>query len=147
MGSTSTTSGSGTTYTLTGGLILTGVAITVVATGKMLQHFVHRRGQTSQAANAGAEITGTGEQRPVRAQMNEIVPRASSGSPDGTATSGGPAVPTPSNNEMQVQVVIEVPPSLGHPTDTQNAIADVFTTTYRMVADYVFSTFASGTFC
>jgi hypothetical protein len=100
------------------------------------------------AANAGAEITGTGEHRPVRAQMNEIVPRASSGSPDGTTTSGGPAVPTPSNNEMQVQVVIEVPPSsLGHPTDAQNAIADVFTTTYHMVADYVFSTFASGTFC
>ncbi len=49
MGSTSTTSGSGTIYTLTSGLILTGVAITVVATGKMLQHFVYRRGQTSQA--------------------------------------------------------------------------------------------------
>jgi hypothetical protein len=49
---------------------------------------------------------------------------------------------------MQVEVVIEVCPfSLGHPIDAQNAIAKVFTTTYCMVADYVFSTFAFDTFC
>lgn len=63
------------------------------------------------AANPCAEITGTGECRPVQVQMNEIVPPAISGSLDGTTTSEVPAVPTPANNEMQVQVVIEAPSS------------------------------------
>jgi hypothetical protein len=50
--------------------------------------------------------------------MNKIIPRASSKNPNGTTTSGRPIIPTPSNNEMQVEMVIEVPPfSLGHPID------------------------------
>jgi hypothetical protein len=57
------------------------------------------------------------------------------------------AAPTPANNEVQVQVVIEAPPSSpGHPADAQDAMVDVFTTTYHMIADYLLSTFSSGIF-
>ncbi len=70
------------------------------------------------AANAGGEIINTCEHWFVRIQMNKIIPRASSKNPNGTTTSGRPIIPTPSNNEMQVEMVIEVPPfSLGHPID------------------------------
>jgi hypothetical protein len=98
------------------------------------------------AANPG-EVTGTDEHPHVHVQMNEVVPSASSGSTDGTTTDVVASVPTPGNNEVQVQVVIEAPPSSPrHPTAAQNAMADVFTTTYQMMLDYIFSTFASGTF-
>ncbi len=99
------------------------------------------------AANPGGEITGTDEHPHVHVRMNEVVPSASLGSTDGTTTDVVASVPTPGNNEVQVQVIIEAPPSSpGHPTAAQNAMADVFTTTYRMMLDYIFSTFASGTF-
>jgi hypothetical protein len=99
------------------------------------------------AANSGGEITGTDEHPHVHVRMNEVVPSASLGSTDGTTTDVVASVPTPGNNEVQVQVVIEAPPSSpGHPTDAQNAMVNVFTTTYRMIADNMLSTFPSGTF-
>ncbi len=100
------------------------------------------------AADPGAEIIGTGE-RPLnhQVQMNEIIPSASSGNTEGATINLAATVATPADNEEQVQVVIEAPPfRWGHLTDAQNAMADVLTTTYHMLADYVFSTFASGTF-
>ncbi|CAM6021200.1 unnamed protein product [Sphagnum balticum] len=100
------------------------------------------------AADPGAEIIGTGE-HPLnhQVQMNEIIPSASSGNTDGATINVVASVATPADNEEQVQVVIEAPPSRsGHSTDAQNAMADVLTATYRMLADYVFCTFASGTF-
>jgi hypothetical protein len=100
------------------------------------------------AVDPGAEIIGTGE-RPLnhQVQMNEIIPSASSGNTDGATINVVATVATPADNEEQVQVVIEVPPSRsGHSTDAQKPMADVLTATYRMLADYVFSTFASGTF-
>jgi hypothetical protein len=48
MGSTSTTSGSGNVSTLTTGLILSGVTISIIATSKLLRHLLYSRGQTSQ---------------------------------------------------------------------------------------------------
>ncbi len=80
--------------------------------------------------------------------MNEIIiPSASSGNTEGATINVVATVATPADNEEQVQVVIEAPPfRSGHLTDAQNAMADVLTATYRMLADYVFSTFASGTF-
>ncbi len=94
--------------------------------------------------NPSAEITDTGAHPGVQVQRNEIVP---SGRTDGTTTNVVAAVPTPANSEVQVQVVIEAPPSSpGHPTDAQNAMVNVFTTTYHMIADYMLSTFPSGTF-
>jgi hypothetical protein len=100
------------------------------------------------AADPGAEIIGIGE-HPLNhhVQMNEIIPSASSGNSDGATINVVANFATPADNEDQVQVVIQAPPSRsGHSTDAQNAMADVLTTTYRMLADYVFSTFASGTF-
>ncbi len=100
------------------------------------------------AVDPGAEIIGTGE-RPLnhQVQMNEIIPSASSGNTDGATINVVATVATPADNEEQVQVVIEAPPSRsGHSTDAQNAMAHVLTATYRMLADYVFSAFASGTF-
>ncbi len=95
------------------------------------------------AANPGEEITGTDEHTLVHVQRNEVV-RLASSSPntDGTTTNVVAAVPTPANNEVQVQVVIESLPIIGHPTDPQNGMADVFTATYRMMLDYMISTFA-----
>jgi hypothetical protein len=99
------------------------------------------------AVHPDAEITGTDEHTLVQVQRNEVVRLASSSpSTDGTTTNVVAAVPTPANNEVQVQVVIEAPPSISHPTDAQNVMADVFTAAYRMMLDYMFSTFASGTF-
>ncbi|CAM6021195.1 unnamed protein product [Sphagnum balticum] len=144
MVSTSTAPGSGTLSAWNRGLILAGVAISVVATGKLLQYFIYSPGQTSTSGNPSAEIADTGAHPGVQVQRNEIAP---SGRTDGTTTNVVAAVPTPANNEVQVQVVIEAPPSSpGHPTDAQNAMVDVFTTTYRMIADYMLSTFSSGTF-
>jgi hypothetical protein len=98
------------------------------------------------AANPGAQITETATHPGVRVQNNEIVPSASSGRTDGPATDVVASVPAPANNEVQVQVVVEAPPfRSGHPTAAQNAMADVFTTTYRMTLDYIFSAFTSGT--
>jgi hypothetical protein len=100
------------------------------------------------AADPGAESIGTGE-HPLnhQVQMNEIIPSASSGNTEGATINVVASVATPADNEEQVQVVIEAPPSRsGHLTDAQNAMVDVLTTTYRMLADYVFSTFASGSF-
>ncbi|CAM6071407.1 unnamed protein product [Sphagnum tenellum] len=146
MESTSTTSGSGNVSKLTTGLILSVVTISIVATSKLLWHLLYSRGQTSQTVNPGAENTGTDAHTLVQVQRNEVVHLASSSpSTDGTTTNVVAAVPTPANNEVQVQVVIEDPPSIGHPTDAQNPMAHVFTATYRMMLDYMFSTFASGT--
>jgi hypothetical protein len=79
--------------------------------------------------------------------VNEVIPSATSGNTEGATINLVATVATPADNEEQVQVVIEAPPSgLGHSTDAQNAMADVLTATYRMLADYAFSTFASGTF-
>jgi len=62
--------------------------------------------------------------------VNEIVASASSGGTNETATD---------------LVAIEAPPhSSSHQTDVQYMLADVFTTTYHMVAGYVFNSFASG---
>jgi len=100
------------------------------------------------AADPRAEIIGTGE-HPLthQVQMHEIIPSANSGNTEGATINVVATVATPADNEEQVQVVIEAPPSRsGHSTDTQNAMADVLTTTYRMLADYVFSTFTCGTF-
>jgi hypothetical protein len=101
------------------------------------------------AADPGAEIIGTGE-HPLnhQVQMNETIPSASSGNTEGATINLVATVANPADNEEeQVQVVIEAPPSRsGHSTDAQNAMADVLTTTYRMLADYVFSIFASGAF-
>jgi len=99
------------------------------------------------AADPG-EIIGTGE-HPLnhQVQMNEVIPSASSGNTEGATINLVATVVTPADNKEQVQVVMEAPPSrLGHSTDAHNAMADVLTTTYHMLADYVFSTFASGTF-
>jgi len=49
MVSTSTAPGSGTLSPWNRGLILAGVAISVVATGKLLQYFIYSPGQTSTA--------------------------------------------------------------------------------------------------
>ncbi len=98
------------------------------------------------AANPGAQITVTATHPGVQVQENEIVPSASSGRTDGTATDVVASVPAPANNEVQVQVVIEAPPfRSGHTTAAQNAMADVFTTTYSMMLDYICSVFTSGT--
>jgi hypothetical protein len=100
------------------------------------------------AADPRDEIVGTGE-HPLnhQVQMNEIIPSASSGNTEGATINVVATVATSADNEEQVQVVIEAPPSRsGHSTDAQNAMADVLAATYRMLADYVFSTFASGTF-
>jgi len=100
------------------------------------------------AADPRVEIIGTGE-HPLnqQVQMNETIPSESSGNTEGAAINVVATVVTPADNEEQVLVVIEAPPSRsGHSTDAQNAMADVLIATYRMVADYVFSTFASGTF-
>ncbi len=98
------------------------------------------------AANPGAQITVTATHPRVQVQKNEVVPSASSGRTDGPATDVVASVPAPANNEVQVQVVVEAPPfRSGHPTAAQNAMADVFTTTYRMILDYIFSAFTSGT--
>jgi predicted secreted protein len=100
------------------------------------------------AADPRAESTGTGE-HPLnhQVQMNETIPSASSGNIEGATINVVATVVTPADNEEQVQVVIEAPPSSsGHSTDAQNAMADVLIATYCMLADYVFSTFASGTF-
>jgi len=200
MGSTSNTSGSGTVSTLTGGMILFGVSIIIIATGKLLQYVVYGLGQRSSgtagvdrgkpiisyhiysshqilwkfsfwksdyvwestsvenhklklalAVNPGAEITGTGEPPLVQVQMNEIVASASSGGTDKTttdlvATASAPAANSEVQNRgVQVEVVIEAPPrSSSHQTDVQYILANVFTTTYHMVAEYVFNSFASG---
>ncbi|CAK9869016.1 unnamed protein product [Sphagnum jensenii] len=146
MGSTSTAPGSGTVSTSTGGLIVAGGAIAVLATGKLLRYVLYGTGQTSTAANPGAQITVTATHPGVQVQNNEIVPSASSGRTDGPATDVVAFVPAPANNEVQVQIVVETPPfRSGHPTAAQNAMADVFTTTYRMMLDYIFSAFTSGT--
>jgi len=100
------------------------------------------------AVDPGAQIIGTGE-HPLnyQVQMNEIIPSASSGNTDGATINVVATVATPADNQEQVQAVIEAPPSRsGHSTDAQNARANVLTATYRMLADYVFSTFAPGTF-
>jgi hypothetical protein len=98
-------------------------------------------------ADPRAEIIGTGE-HPLnhQVQMNEIIPSASSGNTEGATVNVVATVATPADNEEQVQVVIEAPSTSGHSTDAQNAMADVLNTTYRMLADYVFCTFISGTF-
>jgi hypothetical protein len=94
--------------------------------------------------NPSAKIADASAHPGVQVQRNEIVP---SGRNDGTTTNVVAAVPTPANNEVQVQIVIEAPPSSpGHPTDAQNAMVDVFMTTYHMIADYMLSTVSSGTF-
>ncbi|CAM6021196.1 unnamed protein product [Sphagnum balticum] len=135
MGSTSTAPGSGTVSTSTAGLIVAGGAISVLATGKLLQYALYGRRQRSTAANPGVQV-----------QRNELVPSASSGRTDGTTTDVVASVPAPANNEVQVRVVIEAPPfRSGHPTAAQNAMADVFATTYHMMLDYIFSAFTSGT--
>jgi len=94
-----------------------------------------------------AEIIGTGEHPPNhQVQMNETIPSASSGNTEGVPINPVATVATPADNDEQVQVVIETPPSRSsHSTDAQNA-ADVLIATYRMLADYVFSIFASSTF-
>jgi hypothetical protein len=46
MGSTSTAPSSGTVSTWTGGLIAAGGAISILATGKLLQYVLYGRGQT-----------------------------------------------------------------------------------------------------
>jgi hypothetical protein len=100
------------------------------------------------AADPRAESIGTGE-HPLnhQVQMNETIPSASSGNTEGAPINLVATVVTPADIEEQVQVVIESPPSRsGHSTDAQSAMADVLIATYRMLADYVFSTFASGTF-
>ncbi|CAM6021201.1 unnamed protein product [Sphagnum balticum] len=148
MGSTSTGAGSSNNIsTFTGELILAGAVVTIVATSTMVQCVANRL-RNPPAADPGAESIGTGE-HPLnhQVQMNEIIPSASSGNTDGATINVVASVATPADNEEQVQVVIEAPPSRsGHSTDAQNAMADVLTATYRMLADYVFSTFASGTF-
>jgi hypothetical protein len=97
------------------------------------------------AANPGAQITVTGTHPGVQVQRNELVSSASWGRTDGTTTDVVASVPAPANNEVQVRVVIEAPPfRSGHPTAAQNAMADVFTTTCRMMLDYIFSAFTSG---
>jgi len=53
MGSTSTAPGSGTVSTSTGGLIVAGGAIAVLATGKLLRYVLHGTGQTSTAGGVG----------------------------------------------------------------------------------------------
>jgi len=99
------------------------------------------------AADPHAEILGTFEHSlNHQVQINEIIPSASSGNTEGATINVVATVATPADNEEQVQVVIEAPPRSGHSTDAKNAMADVLTATYRMLADYVFSTFASGTF-
>jgi hypothetical protein len=92
------------------------------------------------AADPHAESTGTSE-HPLnhQVQMTETIPSASSGNTEGATTNVVATGATPADNEEQVQVVI-------HSTDAQNAMADVLTATNRMLADYVFSTFASRTF-
>jgi hypothetical protein len=100
------------------------------------------------AADPHAESTGTSE-HPLnhQVQMNETIPSASSGNTEGATTNVVATGATPADNEEQFQVVIQDPlSSLGHSTDAQNAMADVLTATNRMLADYLFSTFASGTF-
>ncbi len=200
MGTTLNTSGSGTVSTLTGGMILFGVSIIIIATGKLLQYVVYGLGQSSPATawddrgkpiisyhiysshqilwkfsfsksdcvweitsvenhklklalavNPRAEITGTGEPPLVQVQMNEIVASASSGGTDETTTDLVAAASAPAANSevqnrgVQVEVVVETPPrSSSHQTDVQYILANVFTTTYRMVAEYVFNSFASG---
>ncbi len=200
MGSTSNMSGSGTVSTLTGGMVLFGVGIIIIATGKLLQYVVYGLGQRSPATagvdrgkpiisyhiysshqilwkfgfpksdcvwestsvenhklklalavNPGAEITGTREPPLVQVQMNEIVASASSGGTDETTTDLVAAASAPAANSqvqnrgVQVEVVIEAPPrSSSHQTDVQYILANVFTTTYHMVAEYVFNSFASG---
>ncbi|KAH9574047.1 hypothetical protein CY35_01G034400 [Sphagnum magellanicum] len=148
MGSMSTGAGSSNDIsTFTGGLILAGAVVTIVATSKMVQCVVNRL-RNQPAVDPGAEIIGTGE-HPLnhQVQMNEIILSPSSGNTDGATINVVATVATPADNEEQVQVVIEAPPSRsGHSTDAQNAMADVLTATYRLLADYVFSTFASGTF-
>ncbi|KAH9574086.1 hypothetical protein CY35_01G037000 [Sphagnum magellanicum] len=140
MGSTSTGGGSSNNIsTFTKGLILAGAVVTIVATSKMVECVANR------LRNPPA---GTGE-HPLnqQVQMNETIPSESSGNTEGAAINVVATVVTPADNEEQVLVVIEAPPSRsGHSTDAQNAMADVLIATYRMVADYVFSTFASGTF-
>ncbi|CAK9857325.1 unnamed protein product [Sphagnum jensenii] len=154
MGSTLNTSGSGTVSTLTGGMILFGVSIIIIATGKLLQYVVYGLGKRSPATagvDRGAEITGTGEPPLVQVQMNEIVASASPGGTDETTTdlvidASAPAANSEVQNRgVQVEVVIEAPPrSSSHQTDVQYILANIFTTTYRMVAEYVFNSFASG---
>ncbi|KAH8973253.1 hypothetical protein BDL97_01G036000 [Sphagnum fallax] len=148
MGSTSTGAGSSNNIsTFTGELILAGAVVTIVATSKMVECVANRL-RNPAAADPGAEIIGTGE-HPLnhQVQVNEVIPSATSGNTEGATINLVATVATPADNEEQVQVVIEAPPSgLGHSTDAQNAMADVLTATYRMLADYVFSTFASGTF-
>ncbi|CAM6071380.1 unnamed protein product [Sphagnum tenellum] len=144
MGSTLTGAGSTNNIsTFTKGLILTGAVFTIVATSKMVECVAHHlRNRPS------AEIIGTGE-HPLnhQVQMNETIPSASSGNPEGAPINAVDTVATPADNDEQVQVVIETPPPRSsHSTDAQNAMADVLIATYRMLADYVFSTFASGTF-
>ncbi len=56
--STSTAPGSGTLSPWNRGLILAGVAISVVATGKLLQYFIYSPGQTSTAGWSGGERGG-----------------------------------------------------------------------------------------
>ncbi|CAK9857352.1 unnamed protein product [Sphagnum jensenii] len=95
-----------------------------------------------------AEIIGTGE-HPLnhQVQMNETIPSASSGNTEGAPINPVATVATPADNDEQVQVVIETPPSRSsHSTDARTAMADVLIATYRMLPDFVFSTFASGTF-
>jgi hypothetical protein len=53
MGSTSTAPGSGTVSTSTGGLIVAGGAIAVLATGKLLRYVLYGTGQTSTAGGVG----------------------------------------------------------------------------------------------
>jgi hypothetical protein len=82
--------------------------------------------------------------------MNEIVASASPGGTDETTTDLVAALAPAANSEVQnrgvqVEVVIEAPPgSSSHQTDVQYILANNFTTTYRMVAEYLFNSFASG---
>ncbi|CAK9254875.1 unnamed protein product [Sphagnum jensenii] len=148
MGSTSTGAGtSNNISTFTGELILAGAVVTIVATSKMVECVANRL-RNPPTADPGAEIIGLGE-HPLnhQVQVNEVIPSVTSGNTEGATINLVATVATPADNQEQVQVVIEAPPSgLGHSTDAQNAMADVLTTTYRMLADYVFSTFASGSF-
>jgi hypothetical protein len=186
-------------------MILFGVGIIIIATGKLLQYVVYGLGQSSPATtgddrgepiflyhiyssheilwkfsfsksdcvwestsvenhklklalavNPCAELTGTGEPPLVQVQMSEIVASASSGGTDETTTDLVAAASAPAANSdvqnrgVQVEVVIEAPPrSSSHQTDVQYILANVFTTTYHLVAEYVFNSFASGdgTFC
>jgi hypothetical protein len=64
MGSTSTTSGSGNVSTLTTGLILSGVTISIVATSKLLWHLLYSRGQTSQTGLGQTQADSTPLSKP-----------------------------------------------------------------------------------